>query len=74
MKKTIMLIAAVAFVATSCKKQYTCECTSYENGTAVMTYSYSAKLKKSDADVWCGDYSETTTFGSTTYKDECKVK
>jgi hypothetical protein len=74
MKKTMMLVAAVAFVATSCRKVYSCECTSYENGVIESQFSVSAKLKKSEAEKWCEGYSETTTIGSTVYKDECKLK
>ena len=53
MKKAFIAIAAVAFVATSCKKDYTCTCTD-SSGDTVATYT--ATMKKKDAENWCNTW------------------
>lgn len=51
--KKILLVAVVAgFAMTSCKKNYTCECTVTAGGQTTTTSS-TAKLKKKDAETWC---------------------
>lgn len=50
--KKVLAIACVgmfAFGLTSCKKDYTCECT--YNGQVIA--SETAKMKKKDAEEWC---------------------
>lgn len=61
MKKVLAILAIAAFATsfTACKKDYVCECTVTDSGTVLSTSTYTAKLKKSDAEVWCGD-SEST--------------
>jgi hypothetical protein len=62
MKKFIVLCIGVAF-ATSCKKDYTCECTSTSttNGkTSTTVDSYKAKTTKKDADAWCAAIPKST--------------
>lgn len=66
--KKIAPIAAIALVAvmfTSCKKEYTCECS--VNGAVVSTTTF--KAKKSDAESSCN---ATATMGTTTMS--CKLK
>ena len=61
MKKVLSILAIAAFAVsfTACKKDYTCECTTKDGATVLGTTTATAKLKKSDADAWCGDYSVT---------------
>ena len=70
--KKLTFLAAAAFIAasmTSCKKNYTCEC-SYTAFGATQTYSATANLKKKDAEAWC-----TSQAGSGTgYTYSCKLK
>ena len=69
--KKIMLVAAVAVcVLSSCKKDYTCECTTTDNGTVIQTVTYTGKMKKSDSESWCS--ANKVEVGST--KMECKLK
>ncbi|MES2838499.1 MAG: hypothetical protein V4667_13305 [Bacteroidota bacterium] len=55
MKKLTLVLAVVAFAAVSCKKEYTCTCSTTYAGT---TYSASAtaEMKKKDAEAWCTAY------------------
>jgi len=52
MKKLFILMAMVAFVFTSCKKDYTCTCTSDTTGVDPIVYNYD-NFKKSDAEDAC---------------------
>lgn len=51
MKKVLSFAAAAVFVfgLSSCKKDYTCECTA--NGQVIATQT--ANMKKKDAETWC---------------------
>lgn len=62
MKKvtSIALIALFAIGFTSCKKDYTCECTL--DGTVIASYTYT-KVKKNDAESACTG--QVTSGGST---------
>jgi hypothetical protein len=76
MKRILLFSAAVLVAAssfTSCKKDYTCECTStytYGGVSTTSNYSATAHLKKSDAKTWC-----TGQAGSGTgYTYSCALK
>lgn len=70
MKKLALLaVVAFAFGATSCKKEYTCECTVTVGGVSTTSSTTSGKLSKSDAETWCEG---STTTGSSSYT--CKLK
>jgi hypothetical protein len=72
MKKLLLSIAACALVATtmtSCKKEYTCDCTLTDGGTT-LTASYTLKNTKKKAEDACTAYQ--TTVGTATYK--CTLK
>ncbi len=68
-KMTLLAVAALAITFTSCKKDRTCSCT---GGPAGSDISYTAKLKKGDADTWCTSwntsYKAAYTTGSCTLK------
>lgn len=68
MKKITLLAAAgiVAFSFSSCKKEYTCECSGAGYPTTTVTAEFK---KKKDAESWCNV--STTTAGSTY---SCKLK
>jgi len=70
MKKVFTFVAAVAFVASlsSCKKDYSCDCTTKDSGDSSysMTYSTSMKAKKKDAEEACDALVVTVGTLSTT--------
>jgi hypothetical protein len=67
--KKLVLVAAVAGLMASCKKEYTCECTMTGNGVTTTT-SVTAEMKKKDADSWCGGQKGSAPG----YTYECKLK
>jgi hypothetical protein len=63
MKKILFLSAVVVFVATSCKKDRTCECTEVDSvgGTSHTTITTTtAKTNKKDAATWCENANKAT--------------
>lgn len=69
-----MLFAAVLMVAaTSCKKDYTCECT--VNAAGITTSSSTTiNATKSDAEDACNAGDATSTVLGTTYSTSCEIK
>ena len=70
--KKLVVIAAVAALGmmTSCKKEYTCECT-YSGGGVSGTVSQTfSKMKKKEAKDKCDSYDDTSN-GTTA---ECSIK
>jgi hypothetical protein len=67
--KKLVLIAAVAGLMASCKKEYTCECT-VTGGGITTTSSTTATMKKKDAETWC-EGNKGSAPGMTY---ECKLK
>ncbi len=72
MKKLLTLALATGFIFafSSCKKEYTCECSTTTDGVLVAgsTVTSTAEFsKKSDAEAWCNT---ETTVGTTTTKCE----
>ena len=80
MKNAIILSLVIGGVAlTSCKKQYTCECevtqtTSFlgETDVSVSNTTYTAELKKNEAEEWCEGHNKTVPsfsfFGENHYR------
>lgn len=71
--KKILLVAAVASLSlVSCKKEYTCECTTTDSSdpSFTMSASVTATMKKSEADSWCGGQKSSVGTISTS----CKLK
>lgn len=61
--KKLLLICAVAALATSCKKEYSCVCTTVDttNGVTQTTVdTFKAKSNKKDAESWCKAYPKST--------------
>lgn len=58
MKKYGIAIAVLigASSLTSCKKDYTCECTATDTSVNV---SYTAEMKKKDAESWCDTWNSS---------------
>ncbi len=75
--KKLLPIAAMALLATaftSCKKDYTCECTTTEPGTTAITTKFTLNdQKKKDADAACNAKSTSYTVGSITTTITCKL-
>ena len=76
--KKILLVAAVAGLAmVSCKKEYTCECTSTTNAsgtTMSVTASTTIKDTKKNATEACEAGTKDNSVGGVTAKVECKIK
>ena len=81
-KLPILGIAAMLLSLVSCKKAYTCECTTtYDNDVVVSTRDIS-KTSKKTAEAICGNYSEKDTYTSIspaqtnteTYNTICALK
>jgi hypothetical protein len=76
--KKILLIAAVAFAFTACKKDYTCECTVTTSGQGVSgtaTGSTTVKDTKKKAKDSCEEGTKAaTTVGGITTETKCAIK
>ena len=59
MKKKILILLAVGFVITSCKKEYTCSCDGTAANQGIQTYTIKAK-KTDEAKSVCDGYAENT--------------
>jgi hypothetical protein len=74
MKKiTLLAIVACAFSLASCKKDYTCECTTTYNGITA-TGSTTIKDTKKKAKDACEKESTTSSIGGYTSTTDCKIK
>lgn len=63
MRKVMSFLAVVALIATvntSCKKNYTCECCIDCPFTGEICNSETKKMKKKDAKAWCESNSSAT--------------
>jgi hypothetical protein len=78
MKKALLLIAFSGLFFTSCKKEYTCECTVTTSGAGIPTTSTSAsstiKDKKADAKTACENGNSTSTVFGITTTSKCEIK
>jgi hypothetical protein len=75
MKKQVLLIAAVAaFALTSCKKEYTCECTITDSTGSETSSIKLDKMKKKDAEKKCDEGDSSFSFFGETITTECKIK
>ena len=83
MKKLLFISAVVVFVATSCKKDQTCECTdtyTYGGVSSTTVTTYKAKSSKKDAAAWCENSGKgTVTINGVAYTgaastEVCKIK
>ncbi len=69
MKRVLPFVAAIALLgAVSCKKEYTCDCTTTDSSGVFSpsTVSSTATLSKSDAEDWCSESSTTSGSFTTT--------
>lgn len=76
MKKLALVLAVVGFAAVSCKKDYTCECTTTSNipGYTAAKTTATAKMKKKDAEDWCATGNSSATTYGFTYSTACALK
>ena len=81
MKKTAILILAVSAMSVmSCKKMYTCECTTTVNdagdiSTDTETKSSEIKMSKKNAKNWCSNMAPASESGPDYQEStECKLK
>lgn len=72
MKKIVTIVAVALFgalVLPSCKKDYTCVCTSTVNGVSTSVEAKTGKMSKKDAKAAC---EQTVNAGGVSM--ECKLK
>lgn len=75
MKTIFLTVAAVAALSlSSCKKDYTCECTTTSPAGTTSNSENTGKMKLSDAKTKCDEGDKTYTFLGDTYETECKIK
>ena len=79
MKKTVITIITLFTLGiTSCKKDYTCECTKSRviAGATIITDdgSYAFKDSKPRAESKCNDQEKTGTDGGGDYTRECQIR
>jgi hypothetical protein len=74
--KTIFLTAAAiaALSLASCKKDYTCECTTTSPAGTSTSSEKTGKMKLSDAKSKCNEGDKTYTVLGETYETECSIK
>jgi len=79
--KKLVLIASVAFVAltiSSCKKEYTCTCTTKSTVDGVTTTATASgktdKMKKSEAEDLCNTGDSNYTLLGYTYSTDCEIE
>ncbi|MCX6197480.1 MAG: hypothetical protein NTY55_12685 [Flavobacteriia bacterium] len=73
--KNLFILTVFALTAlTSCKKDYTCECTTYLDGVSIGSGSETIKDTKSKAKDECdkGDASDSST--GTLIESKCEIK
>lgn len=73
MKKALLIAAVAGFVFTSCKKDYTCECTVTTGGISA-TSSSTINGKKDDVKTACESANATTTVAGITSSTKCEIK
>ncbi len=71
--KKVLLIAVACVAMTSCKKDYTCECTVTTAGISA-TASTTIRETKSKATTACEAGNSTTTVGGLSSTSTCKIK
>lgn len=72
MKRSLLILSAVAFVLASCKQDRTCECCFSDSGIDLCV-SETKEYTKSDAEDWCDQaQAEANTDGVTGIT--CKLK
>lgn len=78
MKKLVLAIAALGLISlTSCKKDYTCSCTTFATGSGIdgqTIETKTGKMKKKDAEKKCESSSTSTTVGGVTAGMKCVLK
>jgi len=64
MKKSLLIAAVAGLALVSCKKDYTCECTTTSNMPGFVTQtttSSTGKMKEADAESKCNEGDKTVT-------------
>ncbi len=76
MKKCLLFAGALAlvFAFSSCKKDYTCECTSVVVGLSTASVETTIRDTKNKAKDACEDMSNSLTVGGITTTTTCKIK
>ena len=75
--KNLFILTLFALVAlTSCMKDYTCECKTYEDGYlySTGTTTITSKNTKSNAKTSCDNLEETINLGGYLYETKCEIK
>jgi hypothetical protein len=73
MRKIVLSLATISLLAlTSCKKDWTCECTTTTMGVSASA-STTINDTKSNAEEACEQGSTSSNFGGVESKTECKI-
>lgn len=78
MKKLLLSLTALVCIGlTSCKKDYTCTCTTVDsdpnfNWSGTATYNFTAKKK--DAESLCARYESSETYNGYSITTTCDLK
>jgi hypothetical protein len=74
MKKVLFIVAISGLALVSCKKDYTCECTSTGGGVSTTVSANTGKMKKSDAETKCKEGNKEYDLLGEKYTVACKIK
>ena len=73
--KNLFILTVFALVAlTSCKKDYTCECSLYIDGDFYASESTTIKDTKSKAKSACNEGDDSEDIGGYIYATDCEIK
>jgi hypothetical protein len=74
MKKTILISAAAIILFGSCKKEYTCTCTTTVGNVVTKTTKYTTdKTSKKDAVADCNSKTGVTSYSGVTTNISCVI-
>lgn len=75
MKKVLFVAAlGMTFAMVSCKKDYTCECTTSVTGVGTSSASTTINDTKKNAEAACDEGDATTSVGGVSSTVECTLK
>ncbi|MFT5859735.1 MAG: hypothetical protein ACI865_001839 [Flavobacteriaceae bacterium] len=74
MKKVLVVATFAAFGLISCKKDYTCTCTTTSGGQSGTSSSTTINDTKKNAEELCDEDDATVTWGGSTAITDCEIQ
>jgi hypothetical protein len=74
MKKALLATTLLSIVLTSCKKDYTCECTTTSPAGTTIGTTNLGKMTKKNAETKCNETDASYTYLGNQFTVECSVK